>query len=347
MKPQFPLRKPVTIRLLLFLLVSVASAAAQLAPLTVKFIDVGQADAILIICPNPSHNHHLLIDTGDSPAAIRYPGSSAAFKQNMEAEFSDKPRVITTVVASHPHSDHIGNMQWVLETFEVGTYVDNGQKTDGSSFGKLEKLRVQLVKNGKLNYVNGKQNSFGHVDFCPLCDLEIFEPWAKNAALSDPNNRSVGARLTYKDTSFLFVGDMEKEAEGVMLNDFTEAERNDLRANVLKVGHHGSDTSSTDKFIHHVAPGLVIVSCGKKEVGTNRQYKHPRLSTVREYFDWFTEKPPPASAPVPKHDKVWAYDKDASHWRQQSRPQAMWITPNDGSITLHSDGEKIDIKTEK
>lgn len=341
MKSTSPFRKLVTIRLLLFLLVAAASAAAQSGPLTVKFIDVGQADASLITCPEGKH--YLLIDSGDT----RYPGSSASFKSDLETEFANKTKKITTVVASHPHADHIGNMKWVLETFEIENYVDNGQKTDAASFGALEKLRVRLVKNGKLNYVNGKQNSFGRVDFCPLCDLEIIEPWAKSAALSDPNNRSVGVRLTYKDTSFLFVGDMEKEAEKVMLNDFSEAERNDLRSNVLKVGHHGSDTSSTDKFIHHVTPDLVVVSCGKKEVGTNTRYKHPRLSTIREYFDWFTEKPPSASEPVPKHDKVWAYDKETSYWRQQTRPQAMWITPNDGTITLHSDGEKIDIKTEK
>lgn len=326
--------------LLLLLLVAVASAAAQSGSLTLKFFDVGQADAILVTCPD--RQHHLLIDSGDT----RYPGSSAAFKADMESELPDK-KEITAVIASHPHADHIGNMKWVLENYDVGTYVDNGQKTDAASFGALEKLKVKLRKSGKLNYVNGKQNSFGHIDFCPDVDLEIFEPWAKSTSLSDPNNRSVGARLTYKGKSFLFVGDMEKEAEKVMLSDFSESESNELRASVLKVGHHGSDTSSTNEFVRHVMPELVVVSCGKKEVGTNTRYKHPRLSTVREYFDWFVEKPPPAAETLPKHDKLWAFDRDKSQWRQQTRPAAMWLTPNDGTVTLTCDGQKIDIQTEK
>ena len=326
--------------LLLLLVAAVVSAAAQAGPLTIKFFDVGQADAILVTCPDGKH--HLLIDSGDT----RYPGSSASFKADMGSAFPDK-KEITTVVASHPHADHIGNMKWVLENFEVGTYVDNGQKTDAASFGALEKVKVKLRKSGKLTYVNGKQTSFGHIAFCPDVDLEIFEPWAVSTSLSDPNNRSVGVHLTYKNKSFLFVGDMEEEAEKVMLTNFTESESGELRASVLKVGHHGSDTSSTDKFVRHVMPELVVVSCGKKDVGTNTGYKHPRLSTVREYFDWFVEKPPPATETLPKHDQLWAFDRDSSQWRQQTRPAAMWLTPNDGTVTLSCDGQKIDIQTEK
>lgn len=317
------------------------SAIGQSQPLTITFFDVGQADASLTTCPDGQH--HLLIDSGDT----RYPGSAEAFKQALRAALPGEHSKITTVIASHPHADHLGSMKWVLENFVVENYVDNGQKFDSSLYGKLQTLRVRLTQEGKLNYVNGKQNAFGRVDFCPLCDLELIEPWASNSDLSDPNNRSVGARLTYKETSFLFVGDMEDKAEEVMLNDFSEAERNDLRVTVLKVGHHGSDTSSTDAFIRAVSPEAVVVSCGKKETGTNVGYKHPRLSTIREYGDWFEENPPPETQPTPKPGKIWAYDKKKKQWRQQSRPQAMWITPNDGFITLRSDGAKIDIETSK
>jgi competence protein ComEC len=329
------------LRFLTLVVLATTRALGQSEQLTVKFIDVGQADAILTTCPDGQH--HLLIDSGDT----RYPGSAAAFKEALQAAFPSEPRKITTVIASHPHADHIGSMRWVLENFAVENYVDNGQKVDSASFGKLQALRVRLTGQGKLNYINGKQNAFGHIDFCPLCDLELIEPWATSESLSDPNNRSVGARLSYKNTSFLFVGDMEAEAEEVMLNDFSETERNDLRVTVLKVGHHGSDTSSRDEFVRAVSPEAVVISCGKKETGTNARYKHPRLSTVREYGDWFVENPPPAAQPTPKPDKVWAYDKKKEQWRQQSRPPATWITPNDGTITLRSDGTKIDIETSK
>jgi competence protein ComEC len=329
------------LRVLAFTVLATAPALGQSGSLTVTFFDVGQADASLTTCPDGKH--HLLIDSGDT----RYPGSAAAFKAALQAAFPAEPREITTVIASHPHADHIGSMQWVLENFVVENYVDNGQKVDSTSFGKLQALRVRLTHQGKLNYINGKQNAFGHIDFCPLCDLELIEPWATSSDLSDPNNRSVGARLSYKETSFLFVGDMETEAEEVMLNDFSETERNDLRVTVLKVGHHGSDTSSHDEFVRAVSPEAIVISCGKKETGTNVKYKHPRLSTLREYGDWFQENPPPPAQPTPKPDKVWGYDKKKKQWRQQSRPAATWITTNDGTITLRSDGTKIDIETSK
>jgi competence protein ComEC len=326
---------------LVFIVLATGSALGQSGSLTVKFFDVGQGDASLTTCPDGQH--HLLIDSGDTA----YPGSAAAFKEALQTAFPGDPRKITTVIASHPHRDHIGSMQWVLENFVVENYVDNGQKFDSVMFGKLEAVRTRLTRQGKLNYFNGKQNSFGHIDFCPLCDLELIEPWASSESLSDPNNRSVGARLSFKDTSVLFVGDMEAKAEAVMLDEFSEAERNDLRVTVLKVGHHGSDTSSTDKFVRAVSPEAVVISCGQKETGTNVGYKHPRLSTIREYGDWFEENPPPATQPTPKPGRIWAYDKKKEQWRQQSRPPAMWITPKDGMITLRSDGTKIEVETSK
>ena len=332
------IRKLILLPVLLFL--AIASLAAQSGPLTIKYLDVGQADAILVTCPKGEHR--LLIDSADT----RYPGSSAAFKTDMEAEFQGKLKVLTAVVASHPHADHIGNMKWVLENFAVGTYIDNGQKFDSAMYGALQKLRVKLVKDGKLKYMNGKENSFEHVDFCPEVDLEIFEPWARRESLSDTNDRSVGVRLTCRNKSFLFVGDMHTDAEDVILHDFSEAERNGLRADVLKVGHHGSDTSSSDKFVHHVMPGIAIVSCGEKEVGTNARYKHPRLSTVREFFDWFQEKPPLVTVPQPP-GKVSAFDAKAKKWRRQTRPAGMWLTPDDGTITLSWDGQTMNVQTEK
>lgn len=338
MKGKAILRKSRLLAVVFFL--AVGSVGAQSGALTAKFFDVGQADAILITCPKGEHR--LLIDAADT----RYPGSADAFKKAMEREFDGKPKVLTTVVASHPHTDHIGSMKWVLENFEVETYVDNGQNVDTDIYGALKKVRDRLRKSGKLNYINGKQNSFEQVDFCPDAELEIFEPWAKRPSLSDTNDRSVGVRLTCMGKSFLFVGDMHTAAEEVILNDFSEAERNNVRAEILKVGHHGSDTSSSDKFVHHVRPEIAIISCGKKDVGTNARYKHPRLSTVREFFNWFEEKPPPVAVPEPP-GKVQAFDREAKKWRRQTRPAAMWLTPNDGTVTLTWDGGTMDVRQDK
>lgn len=311
-------------------LVAPLSLSAANGKLEVTYIDVGQADAILVTCPDG--NHHLLIDSGDT----RYPGSSQHFRTFLTKTLTNKPPHLDVVVASHEHADHIGSMEWVLKSFRVDTYVDNGDTADTTLYANLLTERRKQVKAGKLNYIKGNQNSFSEVDFCPELKMEIFLPWETRPALSDQNDRSVAVRLDYKERSFLFVGDIEGEAEKVMLNQFTEAQRGRLKADVLKVGHHASDTSSLDGFIDAVSPQMAVVSVGKKDTGTNERYKHPRLSTLRHYDDWFKNHPPPVKASAVK---IPAYDADTRAWKQQTRPQGMWLTVKDGNVTVTSDGK--------
>lgn len=310
-------------------------AAAQPAEglLEVHYIDVGQADAILVRCPDGEH--YLLIDSGDT----RYPGSSDAFRAYLQQEFSDKPKPwqLAVVVASHPHADHIGSMQWVLEKFEVDTYVDNGQHYDSAMFGRLNKLRIKLVKDGKLDYIDGKKTPFAELDFCSHPDIhaQIFVPWAVRD-LSDTNDRSVLVRLTYGNTSFLFTGDAEAHAEEVLLNDLEEEQRDKLDVDILKAGHHGSDTSSTAEFVAAVSPEeAIVVSSGKKGVGTNSRYKHPRFSTLRTFADWFR------NSDKEKHKldgRVWAFDAKSRRWRQHTRRHGLWVTPKDGTVIIRANG---------
>ena len=268
-------KRSVFASLLSVILFVVQSLHAANGKLEVTYFDVGQADAILVTCPDGKH--HLLIDSGDT----RYPDSSKHFRAFLNTAFTNKPHRLDVVVASHEHADHIGSMQWVLTNFQVGTYVDNGDTAETTMFANLQTERRKQEKAGKLNYIQGNKNSFSDVDFCPAVKMEIFLPWATKPGLSDQNDRSVAVRLDFGTNSFLFVGDIEGEAEQVMLNQFTEAQRARLNVDVLKVGHHGSDTSSLDGFVDAVSPQIAIVSCGKKGTGTNDRYKHPRLSTVR------------------------------------------------------------------
>jgi competence protein ComEC len=296
------------------------------ADLQVKVFDVGQADAILVTCPDG--DHHLLIDSGDT----RYPGSSKGFRDRMLKLFPEGERKLEVVVASHPHQDHIGSMSWVLENFDVDTYVDNGQKFDTASYGKLQKLKQRLVKTGKITYINGKENSQEKVDFCPKVEMRLIEAWALGS-LDDTNDRSVGVWLRYGDTKFLFVGDMEAPAEKLLLDNLNDADRKLLLdVDVLKVGHHGSDTSSTERFVRVVSPEQAVISAGEKDVGTNARYKHPRRTTI----DTFNEI---AFNGADENGRVWAYDKDKEAWRQVPRRQGLWATPKDGTVTVVSDGQ--------
>lgn len=323
-------------RLCLALACVLVAASARAAPvLEAHFISVGQADAVLVKCPDAKT--YMLVDSGDT----RYPGSKDAFRKYLEKEFAGKPQKIAVAVASHPHTDHIGSMQWVLEKFEVGTYVDNGEKYDSTLWQNLDKVRKKQVKAGKLKYINGKQAQSAQVPLCPDVSVEVFEPWAFSNALTDTNDRSVVVRLVYRKMTFLFVGDSEDPGEGVMLNDTL---RKKLAADVLKVGHHGSDTSSTAKFVMAVSPQLAVISAGERNVGTNTRYKHPRYSTLDTYSAWFANADKGASPPKhPPNGQVWAYDAAKKTWRQHDRPKGLWVTVQDGTVIVRSDGERIDV----
>lgn len=315
-------------------------AQESTARLEVRFIDVGQADAILVRCPDGEH--YLLIDAGDT----RYPGSSAAFRAYLLREFEGKPKPwkIALVIASHPHADHIGSMQWVLENFDVETFVDNGQKFESTTWVNLDRVRRKQVERAELTYVNGKEVGRAELEFCPdpLVTVEILVPWAIRS-LSDTNDRSVIVRLTYKDTSFLFVGDAEAHAEEVMLA-LEEELRQKLDVDVLKVGHHGSDTSSTSEFVVAVSPELAVVSSGKKGVGTNARYKHPRFSTLLTYTNWLKNRDGDAHPP---NGRVWAFDAVRGRWRQHTRRAGLWMTPKDGTVIVRSDGETLALELEE
>ncbi len=302
--------------------------------LEVKFFDVGQADAILVTCPDG--NHHLLIDAADT----RYPESADHFRSFLRAALMNQPACIDVLVASHPHSDHIGSMQWVLTSFQVGTYVENGDTSETATFGNLRRARQKLSSDGRLTYINAKQESFSPVDFCAAVETEIFEPWA-HGRLSGKNDRSLAVRLKYGERTFLFVGDCEAAAEKIMLNGFTGAQRERLKADVLKVGHHASDTSSTDAFISAVSPEVAVVSVGRKDVSTNVKCKHPRLSTVRKYATWFRNHAPVVNAGT---NAIQAYDADQRAWRSQTRPAGLWLTVRDGTVTVRTDGQTLTVE---
>jgi competence protein ComEC len=238
-------------------------------------------------------------------------------------------------------------MQWVLETFAVGTYIDSGATAETTMWGKLDKLRKKLTKQGKLQYVNGRMAKSVDLPVCASSSvsLEVFSPWAFSKRLTDANDRSIVARLGHKGVSFLFVGDAHDTAEKVMLEQIDEELRKKLDVDVLKVGHHGSHTSSLSAFVLAVSPQMAVISSGQKDVGTNVRYKHPRHTTIVNYANWFktADRSRYGSVELPGGN-VWAYDKDRN-WRQITRPDGLWLTTVDGTVVVRSDGSKLDVST--
>jgi competence protein ComEC len=311
-----------------------ASEGAQDAQLEVHFIDVGQGDAILVRCPDNSR--HLVIDSGELNS--NYPKSADQFQAYLTKEFANRPRRVDVVVASHPHSDHIASLEWLLQNFTVGTYIDNGQKYDTATWTRLDKLVRQRVKQGQLEYINGRKPEFTEVEFCPDVKLEVMAAAALKS-LSDTNDRSVFVRLAYRNNSFLFVGDAHKAAEDVLLSKLSDEQLAKLDVDVLKVGHHGSKTSSGGAFVGALSPTVAVISSGKKEVGSNARFKHPRWVTVQTFLNHFKQLDA-ADHHHPANDRIWVFDED---WSQRQRRRGLCVIAKDGTVVIKSDGSRIEV----
>lgn len=227
------------------------------APLAVQVVDVGQGDAILIRTPGQI----ILVDTGDVPA-----------KEKLVSYI--KSQGITTidkVIITHPHADHLGGMNSILENFAVKQVYDSGQTTTTPMY------RQYLTLVQKKNIPFAVLAAGNQIDIGGGVVLKILNPDKPFiAGKSDLNNNSVVAKLIYGNFSMLLTGDAEQEAEAHMLEKFA----GELRSTVLKSGHHGSNTSSSPAFLKAVAPEVAIIS-----VGVNNDYHHPHPSTLKKYAD--------------------------------------------------------------
>jgi competence protein ComEC len=314
--------------LLLFLPVSL-SAQIITGNLQTHFIEVGQGDAILVV--SPKRECVMLIDSGDS----RYPGSAKNFKAYIQNKLPLGSR-IDLAVASHPHADHVGSMLWVLRNYRVGTYIDNGVQYDSATYRKLQaELKVQ-VRQRQLRYIPHDQATLEDQDFCRAGNLnsKVLVPsrgYQRQFCDTNPNNCSVIVRMTYDAVSFLFPGDAEQEQEAMLL-EHPELKQS-LSAKVLKVSHHGSDTSSTRAFLDAVSPEWMVISAGKKNVGTNKSFMHPRLATINNLMTFAGAHSNPRYVDV--------YDSARKVWARKSIWGNLFVTGKDGRVVLSSDGSQI------
>ena len=217
----------------------------------VHFIDVGQADAALVICDG----HYMLIDGGNAEDSdLVY-----AYLERHGAKHLDY------MVASHAHEDHIGGLSGALQYAKVDTALCPVTEYDSRVF---ENMVRYLGEQGKSLTVPEPGDKFT----LGSAQVEILGPVKE---YDDTNDTSIVLRIDYGRTSFLFTGDMEKGAE----QDLIESGAN-LRAAVLKAGHHGSDTSSSYQFLREVMPSYAVIS-----VGEGNKYGHPSDEVLSRYRD--------------------------------------------------------------
>lgn len=232
--------------------------AAGSAELKVHFMDVGQADSILVQLPD---GKTMVIDAGnngDGKLVVNYIKQLGIPK-------------IDYLIGTHPHEDHIGGMDNVILAFPVGAFYmpkvsdqltpTTATYNDVLSAAENQNLKIKTAKAGVVLFDEPELR----------LKAEILSPDA-SFSYSDLNNYSAVIRLTYGSKTFLFEGDAEEEAESVMLRSGKT-----LSADVLKLGHHGSSSSSSVAFLDAVKPGCAIISCE-----TGNDYGHPHKETLQK-----------------------------------------------------------------
>lgn len=216
---------------------------------SIAFLDIGQGDASYIAFPN---GEDMLVDCGRDRSVLHALGRV----------MSRRDRRIDYLIITHPDSDHYGGCVDVLARFEVGTIVYNGMRKDGDAYWEslwsaIERERARyIVQDARRVWSIGEAD----VDFLfPDSDITL-QP------LKDDNNGSIVFSLEYNGASALFTGDAETPLEEYLTAQYGAA----LHSSILKVGHHGSDSSSGASFLEAVSPDKAVISSGREN-----KYGHP------------------------------------------------------------------------
>lgn len=275
--------------LVLAILASVAAATMPDDKLRVSILDVGEGDAILI----SQGSQQTLVDGGPDPNKI-------CLELGKEMPFWD--RTIELVVLTHPEADHLTGLVEVLQRYQVERVMESSRENDTDIYREWQRL---IEGNGikPTTAQAGQQIDLGHG-----ITMGVLHPQEELLGDTGPelNNNSIVLRLVKGKVSFLLTGDIEQEAELELI-----ARRANLRSTVLKVAHHGSDTSTTPEFLAVVNPQLAVISVGK-----DNPFGHPD-------------------------------DEVINRLEERLDPENIFRTAKHSTIEFITDGERLWVKTEK
>lgn len=235
------------------ILVWYAVSAETRDGLTVAFLDIGQGDATFIQTEN---GNQILIDGG--------PNRKVLSELSKIMPFYD--RSIDAIIATHPDSDHIGGMPDVLNKYDVDFFIEPGAESTNAVGKELEKI-VEEKKIKKVLARRGMKLTLSDNGY-----LLILFP-DRDVSRMDTNDTSIVAKLVYGNTSFLFTGDSSQKIEKYLVS----IDKENLDVDVLKTGHHGSKTSTSDALLGYVSPQYAVISAGK-----NNKYGHPHKEILEK-----------------------------------------------------------------
>ena len=260
---------------------------------SVSFVDVGQGDSCVIQIEDGTT---IIIDGGEN----FYPGTKKKNYDKKLKRWLEKKGItrFDIVMATHPHSDHIGGLTRVLKEYPVGIVIDHGYSHTSFLYERFWKI----IKAGKIAVL---QPSAGEEIILSEDAKLIFLSPPEDKDFGSLNENSLVVKFVYRNVSFLFMADAGVPAEKRLLQDMAQY----LQSDVLKVGHHGSRTSSSEEFIAKVSPSISIISCGRNNIHG-----------------------------LPDEDVLQTLEKSGSK---------IFRTDENGTITISTDGENLIIKEEK
>ena len=219
--------------------------------LRVTFLDIGQGDCALIQTPD---DKTILVDCG--VITDKYNSGERTISPYLIRQGINR---IDLIIITHLHNDHTGGLNYLLKNYEVGKIYLSGQKTETpytlsmDSLIKIKNVQSEIIRSGYMN------DEFKDLRMYFLFPDEQFVNESGETFDDNLNNGSVAFILKYRDNEIFFSGDIEKEAERFLYDNYSEF----LKTDVLKVAHHGSITSSTIPFVLKNRPELAVISCGK------------------------------------------------------------------------------------
>lgn len=219
--------------------------------LAVYILNIGQGDAIFVETPN---GNQILIDGG--------PNKKVLSELAKIMPFYDK--TIDMIILTHPHEDHLNGLNEVLKNYKVGAILESGNRGETASYDVFQKL---IKENGAKHFYARRGTK---LNIAQNSRLDILLP-IFNLKNGDIHDQMVVGKLIYGKTGFMLTGDMEKNLESYL----TTFEKENLKSDVLKTGHHGSRTSTSENFLGWVSPKYTIISTGEKN-----KYGHPHKEVL-------------------------------------------------------------------